>query len=124
MLLYEELSDTIIQAFYKVYNELGHGFLEKVYENSLIIELKNRGIKVSQQHPIKIFYNKINVGNYFADIIVDNKIIIELKAVEKIVSAHHNQVINYLRASDIKVGILLNFGEKAEFKRVVFTRKK
>ena len=124
MLLHKEITDIIIQVFFKVYNELGYGFLEKVYENSLMLELRKRGLEVSQQHPIKIFYDTTNVGNYFADILVASEVIVEIKASEKIIKAHHNQIVNYLRASNIKVGLLLNFGEKPEFKRVVFTRKK
>lgn len=122
MLLHEEITDLIIKCYYKVYNELGYGFLEKVYENALIIELRNSGLNAARQIPIGVFYMGSNVGNYFADIIVNNKIIIEIKAGENgIVEEHELQLINYLRATDKEVGLLLSFGKKPIFKRKIFT---
>ena len=120
---HSEVTEKIIKAFYKVYNSLGHGFLEKVYENALIIELKNEGLSVSRQKPITVFYNEFEVGNYFADLVVENKVIIELKATEGIREEHEAQLINYLRATDIEVGLLLNFGVKPQFKRKIFSNK-
>jgi GxxExxY protein len=120
-LLHREKTDAIIKAFYQVYNDLGYGFLEKVYENALLIELKNLGFDCHKQYPIKVWYKDQLVGEYFADIIVDNDIILELKAAEAIVEEHEIQLINYLKATEIEVGLLLNFGRKPEFKRKVFT---
>ncbi len=119
--IYSELSDTIIKAFYKVYNTLGFGFLEKVYENAMIIELKKSGLQVEKQKPISVYYDEKIVGEYFADLIVDNKIIIELKAAESICAANECQLVNYLKATDIEVGLLLNFGKEPQIKRKVLT---
>ena len=121
MLLHEELSNKIIAAFYKAYNTLGYGFLEKVYENSLLHELISQDINAVSQFPIEVFYNKVKVGQYFADILVDGKIIIEIKAAEAIAEEHELQLINYLKATDIEIGLLLNFGKKPEFRRKIFT---
>lgn len=125
MLLHEEITDIIIRCFYKVYNELGFGFLEKVYENALLVELKNCGLESEKQIPIEVYYQGYPVGNYFADIIVNNKVIIEIKAGEgSLVEVHELQLINYLRATKIEVGLLLSFGRKPEFKRKIFTNDK
>jgi len=121
MLLHQEITDQILQSFYKVYNKLGYGFLEKVYENALLIELNDCGLKCESQLPISVYYNNQRVGNYFADLIVEDLIIIELKAAEAIDEAHEIQLINYLKATKIEVGLLLNFGKKPEFKRKLFT---
>jgi len=120
-MLHAEITDKIINAFYKVYNTMGYGFLEKVYENALNIELKKMGLDVSQQNNIKVFYEKHEVGNYFADITINNQVIIEIKASESLREDHKAQLINYLKATDKEVGMLLNFGKKAEFKRIIFT---
>jgi GxxExxY protein len=119
--LYPALSKTIIKCFYDVYNTLGYGFLEKVYENSLAIELRKLGFVISQQAPITVFYESVVVGEYFADLIVENKIILELKVSEAISEIHKIQLLNYLKASKIGVGYVLNFGPKPTFKRQVFT---
>lgn len=121
MLLHQEITDQIIHSFYKVYNKLGYGFLEKVYENSLLIELNECGLKCESQLPITVYYNNQKVGNYFADLIVEDLIIIELKAAESIDEAHEIQIINYLKATRMEVGLLLNFGKKPEIKRKLFT---
>lgn len=121
MLLHEETTDTILKCFYTVYNTLGFGFLEKVYENALLIELQKNGLECKQQFSIPVLYDEILVGNYFADLFVDNKILIELKASENIAKEHELQLLNYLKATNIEVGLLLNFGKKPEFKRRVFT---
>lgn len=117
-----DLTNKIIGAFYKVYNTLGYGFLENVYENSLMIELRNMGLRCDKQRPIEVFYNENRVGEYFADIVVEDKIIIEIKAVETLCEEHEFQLINYLKATDIEVGLLLNFGKKPEIKRKVFQK--
>jgi len=123
-LFHKELSGKIINCFYTVYNTLGFGFLEKVYENAMMIELRENGIKAEKQKPIKVYYNEELVGEYFADIIVEDLIIIELKAAEGIVEEHELQLINYLKATDKEVGLLLNFGKKPEFRRKIFTNDK
>lgn len=121
--LHQDITDKIIKAFYNVYNILGYGFQEKVYENSMIIELKSLGLSCLKQKPISVFYKEINVGEYFADIIVEDKVIIELKAAEGIVEAHEAQLLNYLRATKIEVGLLLNFGKEPKIKRQIFENK-
>lgn len=122
MLLYQETTDLIIKCFYKVYNELGFGFLEKVYENAMLIELLANGLIALKQVPVEVFYEGTLVGSYFADIIVENKIIIELKAGEGLlVEEHELQLINYLKATKMEVGLLLFFGKKPQFKRKIFT---
>lgn len=122
MLLHKEITDVIIRCFYKVYNELGYGFLEKVYENALLIELKRSGLDAVRQIPIQVYYEGCEVGNYFADIIVFDKIIIEIKAGEgNLIEVHESQLINYLKATKIEVGLLLSFGRKPEFKRKIYT---
>lgn len=112
MLLHEELSNNIIAAFYEVYNTLGYGFLEKAYENALLHEFSSRSINAVNQFPIEVFYDKVKVGQYFADVLVDGKIIIEIKAADAIAQEHELQLINYLKATNIEVGLLLNFGKK------------
>jgi GxxExxY protein len=117
---YKTLTESIIKTFYDVYNELGYGFLEKVYQNSMYLELKSRGFEVEPFRKIKVFYKGIEVGEYFPDLIVNNLVILELKAADCIVEEFENQILNYLRATDIEVGLLLNFGKKPEIKRKVF----
>ena len=115
-----ELTSAIIKAFYDVYNQLGYGFLEKVYENALAHELKKRGFSVAQQFPIEVIYDGIVMGSYFADLLVDDAVIVELKAAESIGEQHEAQLLNYLKAGRIDVGLLLNFGPKPQVKRKVF----
>ena len=117
---HQDLTGEIINAFYKVYNTLGYGFLEKVYENALILELHKRGFKTSQQAPIILFYEGEPVGHYVADIIVNDLVILEIKSVETIVEAHEAQLLNYLRATGIEVGLVLNFGPKLQITRKVY----
>ncbi len=121
--LHSELTGKIIKAFYNVYNELGHGFLEKVYERSMLIELKAVGLACEAQVPINVYYEGEKVGEYYADILVEEKVILELKAAEAICDEHEAQLINYLRATDIEVGLLLNFGKKPEHKRKLFENR-
>ena len=121
--LHSELSGEILNAFFNVYNTLGYGFLENVYENALLIELKKLGLNCRQQQPIEVFYDEEKVGVYYADIVVEDKIIIELKAAETLVPRHEAQLVNYLRATDIEVGLLLNFGKSPQHKRRVLTKE-
>ncbi len=120
-MLYEDKTELIIKAFYKVYNALGYGFLEKVYHNALLIELALMGFELKSQHPINVYYEGNLVGEYYADIIVDDCIIIENKVSESLKEEHEFQLINYLKATEIEVGLLLNFGKKPTFKRKYFT---
>ena len=122
-LLHRDLTDVILKTFYEVYNELGYGFLERVYQNALYIELKNKGLEVVPQKKIKVYYRGNVVGDYYADLIVEDRIILELKAVEYIVEQFENQLLNYLRGTDCEVGLLLNFGKKPEFRRKIFENK-
>jgi len=125
-LLHKELTDKILKVYYDVYNELGYGFLEKVYQNSMYLELKFRGFKVDAQKQIKVNYQGYEVGVYYADLVVEDLVILELKAAECIVKDFENQLINYLRGTEMEVGLLLNFGNKPEFIRRVYenSRKK
>jgi GxxExxY protein len=118
---HSEITEKIIKAFYKVYNTLGFGFLEKVYENALFIELREMGLFVEKQRQIKVFYEGKEVGEYYADLIVAECVILELKAAEGLCEEHEFQLINYLKATEIEVGLLLNFGKTPEFKRKVFS---
>jgi len=120
---HSETTELIIKAFYRVYNALGYGFLEKVYENALFIELLKMGLFVERQKQIKVFYEGKEVGSYFADLNVENCVIIELKAAECLCEEHECQLVNYLKATEMEVGLLLNFGKKPEFKRKVFTNR-
>jgi len=119
--LHSEITDLIIKAYYQVYNKLGFGFLEKVYENAMMIELKRLDLKCERQKPITVNYDVIDIGEYFADIIVNDCVIIELKAAENLCPEHEAQLVNYLKATEIEVGLLLNFGKEPKFKRRVLT---
>ncbi|MFL5803769.1 MAG: GxxExxY protein [Roseiflexaceae bacterium] len=115
------ITDKILHAFFKkVYPRLEYGFLEKVYENALVGELRRMGLKVEQQVKIAVFYEGDVVGEYFADLLVENVVIIEIKAARSILDEHAAQLLNYLRATPYEVGLLLNFGPKAEFRRKAF----
>jgi GxxExxY protein len=116
---YQELTEKIINLFYKVYNKLGYGFLEKVYENAMMIEFQKEKIPASAQTPIEVVYDQKVIGEYYADILVD-KIIVELKAARMLSAENEAQLLNYLRATGIEVGLLLNFGIKPEIKRRIF----
>lgn len=119
----KEMTAEIINSFYKVYNTLGYGFLEKVYENALSIELKKKGFNCKKQKPITVFYENEIVGEYFADLIVNDEIIIELKACETLIEEHEIQVVNYLKATKIEVALLLNFGKTPEIKRKIYSNE-
>ena len=116
---HEDITERIIGAFYAVYNVLGWGFLEKVYQGAMEIELRKRGLAFIPQAKIEVFYEGVSVGDYFADFLVEGAVIVELKAVERLVPEHDAQIINYLRASLIEVGLLMNFGPRPEFHRKV-----
>ncbi len=123
-LLNNKLTSLILKTYYEVYNELGYGFLEKVYQNALLIELKNKGLEVTPNKKIKVYYKGENVGDYYADIIVNDTVILELKAAEYIIDQFENQLLNYLKGTDCEVGLLLNFGKKPEFRRKIYENKR
>jgi len=118
---HKDLTNKIICCFYNVYNKLGYGFLEKVYENALLIELESLGLATSAQHPIEVAYSGQIVGQYFADILVENKVIIEIKATRSTLPEHESQLLNYLKATSIEVGLLLNFGPEPKVIRKVLS---
>jgi GxxExxY protein len=115
-----ELTKAIIGCFYAVYNELGFGFIESVYENSLTLALREKGFEVHQQIAIPVWFRGTKVGDFDADVMVNRLVLLELKTARAIESAHLGQLMNYLKATEIEVGLVLNFGPKPEFKRVVF----
>ena len=114
---HSELTEKIIRAFFTVYNTLGYGFLEAVYEKSLVIELIKLGLDAKTQTPIEVHYDGFKVGHYFADILVNDTVIVELKAIKNLIPENEAQLQNYLKATGLDVGLLLNFGLKPEFKR-------
>jgi len=118
---HRDLTEKIIGTFYDVYNELGSGFLESVYENSLAIALRAKGYEIRQQIAIPVFFRGTQVGIFEADILVNSCVFLELKAVRTIDPAHVAQLMNYLKATEIEVGLVLNFGSKPEFKRLAFS---
>lgn len=120
-----DLTDKIIRAFYTVYNKLGYGFLEKVYRNAMAIELSKQGLTVQPEAPIVVYYDGEVVGEYFADLLVAESVIVELKATRQLAGDHEAQLLNYLKATPYEVGLLLNFGPKPDVKRKAFdnTRK-
>lgn len=118
---HSDITELVIKAFYNVYNKLGYGFLEKVYEKALGIECKKLGLNCLFQCPIKVFYDGKMVGFYIADMIVNQYVIVEIKAASATTAEHEIQLVNYLKATEIEVGLLLNFGKKPEFKRKVFS---
>lgn len=121
---HSDITEKIIKAYYNVYNTLGYGFLEKVYENAMFMELASMGLYVEKQSPIKVHYQGKEVGEYYADLIVNQSVIVELKAAEALCEEHEYQLINYLKATDIEVGLLLNFGKKPEMRRKVFANER
>ena len=121
---HKELTAKIIECAYKVHNTLGFGFLEAVYQNALLIELIKVGLQAEKEKKIQVHYHNQLVGDYMADIIVEGKIILELKSVKEFHPAHGAQLVNYLKATGIEVGLLINFGERVEIKRKVFTLPK
>ncbi len=121
---HEQLTEQIIKGFYTVYRALGYGFLEKVYENSLAIELRKMRLEVVQQAEIKVYYTGVVVGEYYADLLVADAVIVEIKAVRALLAEHEAQLLNYLKATPYEVGLLLNFGPKPEIKRKVFDNER
>ena len=120
-LKYRDITDKILHAFYKiVYPQLGYGFLEKVYENAMVIALTSLGLKVQRQAKISVYFQKQIVGEYYADLLVEDVVIVELKAVSRLLSEHEAQLLNYLRATPYEVGLLLNFGPKPDFRRKAY----
>jgi GxxExxY protein len=123
-LKHRELTDKIIGTFYEVYNELGFGFLESVYEKAMIIALRAKDLRAENQIEINVWFRGDRIGTFFTDILVENLVILELKAVRGIDNSHKAQLLNYLRATEIEVGILLNFGQQPEFKRLAFDNQR
>ncbi len=120
-MLYKEITDEIIYAFYKVYNTLGYGFLEKVFKNAMYFEMINLGLKCEIEKPINVYYENKLVGVFYADIVVEEKVILELKAIERLEKVFEYQLLNYLKASEMEIGLLLNFGKEPEIKRLIYT---
>jgi len=118
-----EMTDAIINCFYKVYNSLGYGFLERVYEKSLLLELTNNSFKVEVQKPVKVFYSGEIVGEYFCDLLIEDKVLVEIKATPSILKEHEAQLLNYLKATNVEVGLVLNFGPEPQIRRKVFSNK-
>ncbi len=119
MMKHQELTQQIIEASFRVHKVLGYGFLEKVYQNALMIELTKRGIRADSERPLKIHYESEIVGDYICDIVVEDKVILELKAVKEINKIHEVQLVNYLKGTGIEVGLLINFGPSVQIKRKV-----
>ena len=122
---HQQITEKIIGCAYRVYNTMGFGFLESVYEKCLLIELRKAGLNVESQKPIAVYYDGQAVGDFVADLLVEDAVIVELKSVRRLVEAHEVQLVNYLVATGKDVGLLLNFGEeKVEVKRKLRTLKK
>ena len=122
-LLHKELTDKIISCYYRVYNDLGYGFLERVYQNAMYFALMDEALQCETEKSIKVYHNGRVVGDFRADLLVENKVLLELKASEELNTANEKQLINYLKATEIEVGLLLNFGKQPQFKRKVFSNK-
>ena len=116
---HSELTDLIIAVFYDVYNELGFGFLESVYRNSLRLALVEKGLSVEQEVPVTVLFRGQNVGDFRADLLVNGTVLLELKTAEQIVAAHESQVLNYLRSTALELGLILNFGPKPQVRRLL-----
>jgi GxxExxY protein len=121
---HSEITDAIICCFYNVYNSLGYGFLEKVYENALVIELRKLGLQAEQQVPIKVIFSGEVVGDYFCDVLVEDQVIVEIKASRSSLPEHEAQLLNYLKATHVEVGLLLNFGPEPKVKRKAFSNSR
>ena len=118
---HQELTKSIIGIYYNVYNELGFGFLEKVYHKALLIELRQNGYKIDSEKKVNVYYKNEVVGEYIPDVIINEAVIVELKCVEYLTDIHENQLLNYLKATDCEVGLILNFGKDPQFIRKIFT---
>ncbi|HHV77482.1 MAG TPA: GxxExxY protein [Syntrophothermus lipocalidus] len=119
-----DITEKVIGCAHRVHRKLGSGFLEKVYENAMVIELEKLGLKVAQQYPLNVVYDGKVIGEYFADLLVEDKVIVELKAVSELAPIHEVQLVNYLRATGIEVGLLINFSENVNVKRRVLAKSK
>ena len=118
----KELTGKIIECAYKVHNNLGFGFLESVYQNALLIELKKAALQAEKEKRIQVYYDGQLIGNYVADIVVDSKVILELKSIKELHPAHEAQLVNYLKATGLEIGLLINFGESVNIKRKILDR--
>lgn len=118
---HQELTKNIIGVYYDVYNELGYGFLEKVYHKAMLIELHKRGYDIESEKKLNVYYKNEIVGEYVPDIIINESVIVELKCVEYLIETHENQLLNYLKATNCEVGLILNFGKDPQFIRKIFT---
>src|SRR5712692_10312827 len=123
-LKHKELTETIIGVFFEVYNELGHGFLESVYEKAFEVALTSKGLDVRRQIQVPVWFRGHKVGDFVADVLVNKCVLLELKAARTLDSAHEAQLLNYLRATEIEVGLLFNFGIKPEFKRLAYDKSR
>ena len=121
---HQELTGKIIKVFYAVYNELGYGFLEAVYEKAFVLALREEGLSVETQVEIKVWFRGQEIGTFFADVLVNGVVLLELKAARALDSSHEAQTLNYLRATDIEIALLFNFGPKPEFKRLSFDNRR
>ena len=124
LLKHGALTHDILHCFYNVYRQLGAGFLESVYLRSMLIELRDAGLSAEAEIPVPVWYKGCDVGQFRADIVVEELVLLELKAAEQLCKPHEAQVINYLRATNLEVGLLLNFGPKPQFKRLVFENER
>lgn len=118
-LKHSDITEKVVRAAHQVYYTLGNGFMEKVYENALVVELTHAGVNVIQQHPLRVHYRSVEVGEYIADLLVEGKVIVELKAVSQLLPQHEGQLVNYLKATGLNVGLLINFGGDIKVKRIV-----
>jgi GxxExxY protein len=117
---HSDITDLILKAFYRVYNILGYGFLEKVYQNSMVVAARGLGLSVVQQYPIRVEFEGILVGEYFADLAINDMVIVEVKAARALLEEHEAQLLNYLKATRFEIGLLLNFGPKPECRRKIY----
>jgi GxxExxY protein len=124
MLKHKELTELILNAFYDVYRELGYGFLERVYQNAMYFALQDLGLKVEAQQRIKVYFRGREVGDFFADLVINDLVILELKATATLIEKHEVQLVNYLKATPIEIGFLLNFGTEPEFERKIWFNEK
>ena len=122
--MHEEITREIIGAFFTVYDELGHGFVESVYKRALVVELQLRGLACEREVLYPVYFKGVDVGEYRADLVVESKVIAEVKTADKIVPVHEVQLLNYLRAAKISLGLVLNFGPRSTFKRLILSEER
>jgi GxxExxY protein len=123
-LKHEELTEKIIGIFYDVYNELGYGFLESVYEESLLIALREAGLEIKSQVPVPVWFRRHSVGEFRADVLVENAVMLELKSARSLDAAHEAQLLHYLKGTEVEIGLLLNFGVRPQFRRLLFDNER